>query len=170
MTTGTVVMLLISVVIAGGLSFYQYLFKTGRRNRTQLVLASLRFCSIFGLLLLLINPVVSNTTFETEKTPLAIAVDNSGSVAALKADKTAIGLYKKLTSDPGLKSKFDIQPYQFDSEFSLLENPDFKGRQTNVEEVSKSLKAINKNKTFPTVLISDGNQTEGNYYVYSFEK
>jgi hypothetical protein len=169
MTTGTVVMLLISVVIAGGLSFYQYLFKTGKRNRTQLILAFLRFFSIFGLLLLLINPVVSNTTFETQKTPLAIAVDNSGSILALKADATARELYEKLTSDSGLKNKFDIQPYQFDSEFSLLEKPDFKGRQTNVEEVSKSLKAINKNKTFPTVLISDGNQTEGNDYVYSFD-
>jgi hypothetical protein len=169
MTTGTVVMLLISVVVAGGLSFYQYLFKTGKRTNIQFILALLRFVSIFGLLLLLINPVISNTSYETEKTPLAIVLDNSASVAALKADKTAIVLYEKLTSDSRLKDKFDIQLYQFDSEFSLLEKPDFKGRQTNMEEVSKSLKAINKNKTFPTVLISDGNQTEGNDYTYSFD-
>lgn len=169
MTTGTVLMLLLSVVIAGGLSFYQYLFRTGKRTNVQFILAFLRFFSIFGLLLLLINPVVSDTTYETEKTPLPIVVDNSGSIAALKADVTAKELYEKLSSDSGLKDKFDIQPYQFDSGFSLLEKPDFKGRQTNMEEVSKSLKSINKNKAFPTVLISDGNQTEGNDYIYSFD-
>jgi len=170
MTTGTVVMLLSSVIVAGGLSFYHYFFKSGKRSNVQLLLAFLRFFSILGLLLLLINPVVSNTTYETEKTPLPIVVDNSGSITALKADAMARQLYEKLTSDSGLKDKFDIQPYQFDSEFSLLDKPDFKGRQTDIEEVSKSLKSINKNKTFPTVLISDGNQTQGNDFVYSFDQ
>ncbi|RZJ31717.1 MAG: hypothetical protein EOO48_01250 [Flavobacterium sp.] len=169
MTATTVLLLLLSALIAGGLSFYQYFFKAVNRSDTNLILAFLRFISIFGLLLLLINPVVSHTSYETEKTPLPIVVDNSGSVKELKADAVAMDLYRKLSSDSGLKDKFDIQPYQFDSEFSLLDNPAFNGRQTNLEQVSKSLKSINKNKTFPTVLISDGNQTEGNDYVSSFD-
>jgi hypothetical protein len=169
MTTNTILLLILSVFIAGGLSFYQYIFKAGTRSRTHLVLAFLRFFSIFGLLLLLINPVVSRSTFETEKTPLPIVVDNSSSIKELKADKMATELYKKLSSDSRLKEKFDIQSYQFDNGFSLLEDPDFKGSQTNVEEVAKNLKSINKNKSFPTILISDGNQTSGNDYVYSFD-
>ena len=36
-------------------------------------------------------------------------------------------------------------------------------------KVAKNLKSINKNKSYPTVLISDGNQTQGNDYVYSFD-
>ncbi len=169
MTTGTILLIFLSIFVAGALSFYQYIFKAGNRNKVNLLLAFLRFISIFGLLLLLINPVISRSTYETEKTPLPIVVDNSGSVKELKSDAVALELYKKLSSDSGLKEKFDIQPYQFDSGLSLLDNPDFKGKQTNLEEVAKSLKSINKNKSFPTILISDGNQTEGNDYVYSFD-
>jgi hypothetical protein len=169
MTTNTILLLILSVFVAGGLSFYQYIFKAGTRSKIHLVLAFLRFLSIFGLLLLLINPVVSRNTYETEKTPLPIVVDNSSSVKELKADNIASELYKKLSSDSRLKEKFDIQSYQFDNEFSLLDDPDYKGKQTNVEEVAKNLKSINKNKSFPTILISDGNQTSGNDYVYSFD-
>ncbi len=35
--------------------------------------------------------------------------------------------------------------------------------------MAKNLKGIYKNTTFPTVLITDGNQTSGNDYVYSFD-
>ena len=168
MTTGTVLLLLLSLVVAAGLSFFQYFFKAGRRNRTNLILAVLRFVSIFGLLLLLINPVISSTNFETEKTPLPIVLDNSSSVKVLKADGTAQSVWKQLTEDRRLSDKFDVQPYQFDTEFSLLESPDFKGRQSDMETVSRSLASIYKNKTFPTVLVTDGNQTKGNDYVYTF--
>lgn len=168
MTTGTVLLLLLSLVVAAGLSFFQYFFKTGRRNRTNLILAVLRFVSIFGLLLLLINPVISSTNFETEKTPLPIVLDNSSSVKVLKADGTAQSVWKQLAEDKRLSDKFAVQPYQFDSEFSLLESPNFKGRQSDMENVSRSLASIYKNKTFPTVLITDGNQTKGNDYVYTF--
>lgn len=168
MTTNTILLLLLSIIVAGGLSFYQYIFKAGNRNKINLLLALLRFISIFGLLLLLINPVVSRSTYETEKTPLPIVVDNSASVKELKADAVAVDLYKKLVSNKALQEKFDVQSYRFDNTFELSEAPDFKGRQTNIEEVAKNLKSINKNKTFPTVLITDGNQTSGNDYVYSF--
>src|SRR5690606_14437616 len=169
MTTSTILLLIVSIIIAAGLSFYQYIFKAGNKSKTNLLLAFLRFVSIFGLLLLLINPVVSNTSYEIEKTPLPIVIDNSSSIKALKADAAAINVFDKLSSDPGLKHKFDIQPYQFDSGFSPFEKPGFNGRQSNMEEVAKNLRSINKNKTFPIVLITDGNQTAGNDYLYSFD-
>ncbi len=169
MTTTTIFLIIAAIIVAAGLSFYQYIFKASNRNKISLLLASLRFISIFGLLLLLINPVISRNTYETEKTPLPIVIDNSSSVKELKADVVALEVFSKLSENKSLQDKFDIQKYQFDNEFSLSENPDFKGTQTNIEEVAKNLKSINKNKSFPTVLISDGNQTSGNDYVYSFD-
>lgn len=169
MTTNTILLLLLSVLIAGGLSFYQYFYKVKSRSKVNLLLAFLRFFSIFGILFLLINPKVTRSTFETQKTPLPIVVDNSSSIKDLKASETALELYKKLSSNSELKDKFDVQSYQFDNEFELSEKFDFKGTQTNIEEVAKNLKSINKNKSFPTVLITDGNQTSGNDYVYSFD-
>ena len=169
MTTNTILLLLLSLVIAGGLSYFQYFFKAKSKSNVIILLAFLRFLAIFGLLLLLINPVITKNSLEITKTPLAIAVDNSSSITALKSDKKATELYQKLISSPALQEKFEIQSYQFDADFKPSDKFDFKGKQTNLDEVAKSLKSINKNLIFPTVIITDGNQTTGNDYVYRFD-
>lgn len=168
MTTNTILLILLSVLIAGGLSFFQYFFRAKNKSKTNLLLAFLRFFSIFGILLLLINPKITSNTFEIVKTPLSIVVDNSSSISELKANETSLEIYKKLVSNKDLQEKFEIQSYQFSNEFELSDKFNFKGNQTNIDEVAKNLKSINKNATFPTVILSDGNQTSGNDYVYSF--
>lgn len=169
MTTNTILLLLLSLVIAGGLSYFQYFFKAKSKSNVMILLAFLRFLAIFGLLVLLINPIISKNSLEITKTPLAIVVDNSSSIAALKSDKKAVELYQKLISNPALKEKFEIQSYQFDNDFKTSDKFDFKGNQTNLDEVAKNLKSINKNLIFPSVIITDGNQTTGNDYVYRFD-
>ncbi len=169
MSTNTILLLLLSLAIAGGLSYFQYFYKVSSKSKVTKLLAFLRFLSIFGILLLLINPILSRKTFETIKTPLAIVVDNSKSIAELKADKTSNGLFEKLNANADLKEKFDIQTYKFDSEFQSADEFDFKGNESKISEVAKNLKSINKNLSFPTVLISDGNQTSGEDFVYSFD-
>jgi hypothetical protein len=169
MTTNAILLLLLSLIIAGVLSLFQYYYKAKTKSKVNLVLAFLRFLSIFGILLLLINPIITRKTLETIKTPLPIVVDNSSSIVDLKANESAIDLYKKLSQNKELQEKFDVQSYRFDSEFQQSEEFDFKGNQTNLDEVAKNLKSIYKNTSFPTVLITDGNQTSGNDYVYSFD-
>lgn len=172
MNKSTLVLIILSVIVAGGLSYFQYFYKAKSKSNTTKLLAFLRFLSIFGLLLLLINPIVSRSTFETVKTPLPIVVDNSSSILDLKANQVAKELYEKISSNSKLKDKFDVQTYSFDSEFQPIESSDelnFKGKQTNLDEVAKNLKSINKNLSFPTVLISDGNQTSGSDFVFSFD-
>jgi hypothetical protein len=169
MTTNTILLLLLSLVIAGGLSYFQYFFKAKSKSNVVILLAFLRFLAIFGLLLLLINPVITKNSLEVTKTPLAIAVDNSSSITALNSDKKVVELYKSLVSNPALQEKFEIQSYQFDADFKPSDKFDFKGTQTNLDQVAKNLKSINKNLIFPTVIITDGNQTTGNDYVYRFD-
>lgn len=169
MTKTTILLIVLSVIVAGSLSFYQYLYKARNKSKVSLFLAFLRFMSLFGLLLLLINPIITKNTLETVKTPLPIIVDNSSSVSFLNAQEKTMELYKKMISNSALQDKFDIQSYQFDSEFEPSEKFDFKGTQTNVEAVAKNLKGIYKNSVFPTVIITDGNQTSGNDYVYGFD-
>ncbi len=172
MNKSTIVLLIVSVILAVGLSYFQYFYKAKSRSNTTKLLAFLRFLSIFGLLLLLINPIVSRSTYETIKTPLPIVVDNSSSITDLKANEAAKEVFEKLSSNSDLKNKFDVQTYGFDSEFKPIassEEIDFKGTQTNIDEVAKNLKSINKNLKFPTVLISDGNQTSGSDFVFSFD-
>ncbi|UQD56973.1 hypothetical protein [Flavobacterium sp. K5-23] len=169
MTLNTTLLLVLSLLIAGGLSFFQYYYKAKNNSKLNLFLAFLRFLSIFGLLVLLINPMMTRNTLEIVKTPLAIVVDNSISIDFLKGKETATELYRIVSENSELKDKFEIQSYQFDSEFQQSEQFDFKGKQTNLDNISKNLKSINKNIDFPTVIITDGNQTTGNDYVFSFD-
>ena len=169
MTTSTILFILLALIIAAGLSFYQYFYKNNSISKLTWILASLRFVSVFAILLLLINPILRSKTFETIKTPLPIVVDNSSSVVDLKANATALALYEKLSSNAALQEKFEVQSYRFDAEFETATAFDFKGKQTNIEEVAKNLKSIYRNAAFPTIMISDGNQTIGNDYVYSFD-
>ena len=168
MTTNTILLILLSFGIAFALSFYQYLYKAKSRSKVTLLLAFLRFFSVFALLLLLINPIISRKTIETVKTPLPIVIDNSASMADLKSDKQALELFEKLKDNSALNDKFEIQAYQFDEDFLPADTIDFKGKQSNIDAVAKNLKNIYKNQTFPTVLISDGNQTSGEDYVFGF--
>ncbi len=171
MTTFTILLLLLSLAIAGGLSFFQYFYKNSNRTKAQKLLALLRFLSIFGILLLLINPLLKRNTLEIAKTPLPIVVDNSSSIIDLKSNQIAKDIYSKLIENSALQEKFEIQSYKFDSQFETIDSEkdmNFKGKQTNIEEVAKNLNSIYKNKIYPTILISDGNQTSGNDFVYSF--
>lgn len=168
MTTSTTLLLLLSIVLAGGLSYFQYYYKAKNKSKLHLFLALLRFLVYFGILLLLINPKITSHTYEIQKTPLALVMDNSASINYLKADETARQVYQQLSTNKALQDKFEIQTYRFDSEFQTESEFDFKGTQSNIEDVAKNLKSIHKNKRFPIVLMTDGNQTMGSDYVYSF--
>ena len=145
MTTNAILLLLLSLILAAGLSYFQYYYRAKTKSKVNLVLAFLRFVSIFAILVLLINPIMSRKTFETIKTPLPIVVDNSSSIVDLKANEVSLELYKKLFQNKELQEKFEVQSYRFDSEFQQSEEYDFKGTQTNLDEVAKSLKSIYKN-------------------------
>jgi hypothetical protein len=170
MTTSTILLILLSVIISGAVAFYQYLFKADNQNKTNWLLAFLRFISVFSLLLLLINPVISRKSIETNKIPLAIVADNSRSISELKANDVEKEVFEKLTSNSALKEKFEIQTATFDEEFFAGKPLDFKGNQSNIDNVATNLKQLNKNTFYPIVLLTDGNQTIGNDYVYSFQE
>ena len=146
MNTSTTLLLLLSIVLAGGLSYFQYYYKAKNKSKLHLFLALLRFLVYFGILLLLINPKITSHTYEIQKTPLALVMDNSASINYLKADETARQVYQQLSTNKALQDKFEIQTYRFDSEFQTESEFDFKGTQSNIEDVAKNLKSIHKNK------------------------
>jgi hypothetical protein len=170
MTTNTILLLLLSLIIAGGLSFFQYLYKVKNKSKVGLFLTFLRFLSIFSILLLLINPIITTSKLEIIKTPLPIVVDNSSSISFLNSKEKALELVQKIASNKGLQEKFEVQSYLFDTDFRQSDSLTFKGNQTNLDLVAKNLKSIYKNAFYPTVIITDGNQTTGNDYVYSFDE
>ena len=169
MDTNTIVLLIFSVLIAAGLSFYQYVYKAKNKSNLNLFLAFLRFLSFLGIFILLINPTITRNTLEIAKTPLVIAMDNSSSISFLSSEKVANESYQRIVSNIDLQEKFDIQSYQFDTDLKLSKTFRFKGKQTNLDVLAESLRTTYKNQIFPTVLLTDGNQTIGNDYEYSFD-
>lgn len=168
MNTNTILLLIFSVVIAAGFAYYHYIYKAKNKSKLNFFLAFLRFLALFSILLLLINPTITRNTLEIQKTPLVVVMDNSSSIPFLNSDKIAKEVYQNLVSNPDLQEKFNIQSYQFDTEFQLSKNFNFKGSQTNIDVVAQGLNSTFKNRIFPTVLLTDGNQTTGNDYEYSF--
>ncbi|TXI68533.1 MAG: hypothetical protein E6Q46_01005 [Flavobacterium sp.] len=170
MTISTILLLILSVIIAAGLSFYQYLYKVKNQSKLYWFLAFLRFISLFSIFLLLINPIISRKITEIKKTPLPIVVDNSKSISELNATKDASELHQKIADNKSIAEKYDVQLFSFDDEFQSLEQLDFKGNQSHIDGVAKNLKQLYRNTNYPIVLFTDGNQTIGNDYVFSFQE
>lgn len=168
MDTNSILLLIFSVLIAAGLAFFQYVYKAKNKFRLNLFLAFLRFVSFLGIFLLLINPTITINTLEVEKTPLVVVMDNSSSIPFLSSNEEAKESYLKLVDNTALQEKFDIQSYQFDTDVQLSKTFNFKGKQTNLDAVAQGLQNTFKHKTYPTVILTDGNQTTGNDYEYSF--
>lgn len=170
MTRTTILLLILSVFIAGLLSFYQYVFKVKKKSNLIYFLAFLRGMSWVTLFWLLINPVVSRKINEIQKTPLPVVIDNSKSISELKATTSAEDLYQKIKANTTLADKYDVQFYSFDATFETLKQLDFKGKLSDIDGVAINLKQLYRNKVYPVVLITDGNQTLGNDYVFSFKE
>ncbi|MHA3789375.1 hypothetical protein ACX0HA_14285 [Flavobacterium hauense] len=170
MTASTILLLVLSAFAAFGLSFYQYLFKAKKKGRLFFFLAFIRFVTLFSIFLLLINPVITTKDLETVKTPLPILVDNSQSVKELGQDSIAKIIAEKLESNKELKDKYDIQLYSFADGFERADSLNFKGKQTHIDQAAQNLKQLYRNTNYPVVMLTDGNQTIGNDYIYSFRE
>lgn len=162
------IFLILAGIIAGLLTYFQYFYKTNP-NKVSKYLAILRFIAVFGLLLLLINPTISFKKYEIQKPYLPIVLDNSESIKELNANKIVEEIFDKLKNNNKLNDKFEIIPFTFDEEVNFDDSITFKGKQSKIDEVSKYLKSNYKTSKYPIVLLSDGNQTIGNDYLYSFD-
>lgn len=166
METITIVLLILSVFIAAGFAYFHYLYKAN--NKLNLLLAFLRFLSLFGIFILLINPTVTSTLFEVDKTPLVVVMDNSSSISFSNSQNEAFKSYRRLVGNSNLQEKFDIQTCQFDADFTFSSVFTFNGKQTNLGAVAKGITTTFKSKNYPIILLTDGNQTTGDDYEYSF--
>ena len=87
MNTNTILLLILSVLIAAGFAYFHYLYKAKNKSNLNLFLAFLRFLTLFSIFLLLINPTITSNTLEIQKTPLVVVMDNSSSIPFLKAGR-----------------------------------------------------------------------------------
>ena len=162
----TILYIAIAAVTALLLALFQYLYKSKLKSNLKYLLLALRTISIFGILVLLINPKFESFTYFDEKPTLVVAVDNSESISYLKQDEKAREVVKALSNNSELNNRFDIQTYSFGKSVSTLDSLNFNERQSNLALALKQLGEVYANQTAPIVVLSDGNQTYGSDYSY----
>ena len=155
----------VTAIIALLVALFQY--KPWRKSATFLwVLTTFRALSIGALLLLILNPKTDLNSSRIVKPKLSILVDNTQSIQFLNRTELLNSTLKKLSENGLLNEKFEVQSYKFDKDFALLDSLEYTGTQTNIGKSLETINAIHKDDQAAVVLLSDGNQTIGNSYLY----
>jgi hypothetical protein len=167
MSSITLLLIILSGIIALSLALFQYWYKSKKRTSIYKVLTFLRFLTIFSILVLLINPKIEKESFYNEKPKLVIATDNSNSISFLKQESSVQKIVTDLKGNDALNNKFDLDFFTFDEDLKMSDSIGFTGKQTNVSSAFEKLQDIYKNDIAPTIVITDGNQTYGSDYEYT---
>lgn len=166
MQTDTILYIIIAATTALVLALFQYVYKSKLKPGLKWTLTVIRISSVFGILLLLINPKFESFTYFNEKPTLVVAVDNSESISYLKQDENANRVFEAFKSNSELNKRFNLQTYTFDRLVSNSDSLSYKASQSNISQALKQFSEVYKNETAPIVLLTDGNQTYGPDYSY----
>lgn len=166
MQTETILYIIFAGIAALLLALFQYIYKSKLNTKLKYGLTALRTLSIFGILLLLINPKFESKSYYEEKPTLVIAVDNSESVSYLEQDANANTLHSNLKENEALNQRFDIESYGFGKTVNESDNFNYDERQSNISQALKQFGEVYANQVAPIILVSDGNQTYGTDYSF----
>lgn len=162
METLTVFLIILAAIIALGIAVFSYRSRYPKHPRLALGLAFLRFLSVFGLLLLLIDPKLTKRQVTIDKPDLVLVMDNSRSLkdyAHVVSD-----LSDPLSTDPVLRERFTISEYHFSDKLYPGDSLDFTGAFTNLSSTLAQLRQLYANTSTAVVLVTDGNATLGGDY------
>lgn len=161
MPATTIFLLIAALLLALALAGFQYFFQSKGRRSQNIIFGTLRFISLFSVLMLLINPKITSTEYTLEKPNLVLAIDNSSSIKELGAEEEVRTLVNELTEDRELREKFELQTFTFGKNVMRDGRLTFEESQTNLPQMFKDLDMLYRDKTAPVILITDGNQTLG---------
>lgn len=165
MQTSTVLLIILAAMVALVLVLFQYYYKAKKRGKLGPSLSFLRFIGLFGLFLLLINPKFSKNEYTLEKANLIILTDNSSSVAESKSSIDHV--LKEIRTNTALTDKFKVEYYNFGNSIHQTDSLSFLEKNTNLSRAIKSIDEIYANTNAAVVILSDGNNTIGEDYVFT---
>lgn len=162
----TVLLIILAVLAAITIVFYQYFYKTSRKGSLRFILAGLRFIALFCALLLLINPKFIKRDYFVEKSNLILLVDNSSSMQDVVVKDDIAEKLQTIKRNPNLNSRFSIKQYTFDTDLAPRDSFPFNGKNTDISKALSTVDELFVNSSKAVVLVTDGNQTLGNDYSY----
>ncbi|MFI1743962.1 VWA domain-containing protein [Thalassobellus sediminis] len=168
MSSETIIYIILAGIIALLLALFQYFKKEKSMSKLNMLFSFLRFLTIFSVLLLLINPKFNQIKLSVEKPNLVVAIDNSNSTSFLKQDEKVRSLIETLSKNKEINNKFNLNFYTFGESLQSLDSLTFLEKQTNIYEAFNRFSEVYRHTVAPTLLITDGNQTYGNDYEFSY--
>ena len=113
MDLSTVLLIILAVVAALTIVYFQYFYKNPRKGSLKIILAALRFVTLFSGLLLLINPKFVGKDYFVEKANLILLVDNSTSMEEATSYAEISEAITQIKQDDALNQRFNIHQYGF---------------------------------------------------------
>lgn len=165
MNSFTVLLLVLAIILAFAVAVFQYYYKS-KRSKVTMLLAVLRFLSVFILLLLLINPKYSKKTTSIEKTNLLVLTDNSSSISKLEGAQDALRGKELILKDNALAERFSIQYFSIADGVAETDSITFTSPKTNLQQGLRELNQAYTGTQSAVVLFTDGNQNVGKDYQY----
>lgn len=166
MNSTTVLFIVLVALLSVAIAFFQYFFKVKKSPKIHILLFALKALSLFLLGLLLINPKIKVQETENIKPVLSVLIDNSLSTKFFKEEKQAEEALLKVKNNAELQDKFDVAYFSFGNEINVLDSLTFTEPHTNISKALKAVNELNKDKNSAVILLTDGNQTQGNDYEF----
>lgn len=167
MSAETIFYIIVAGVISFALALFMYGYKAKHSKKLKWIFGTLRFLTIFSILVLLINPKFKTNTYTIVKPKLPVLIDNSASISELNQDQLSSQFIENIKSNNELNSKFDISYFSFGTNLSELDSLSFSEKNSNISKAISTIDELYKNEIAPYVLVSDGNQTLGKDYEFS---
>lgn len=162
----TVLLIVLAVVAALTIVFYQYFYKNPRKGSLKIILAALRFVTLFCGLLLLINPKFEDNDYYVEKANLVLLVDHSSSMQETSSKNELSEVIRTLTNDPELEKRFSVHQFGFGKSIEQTDSIKFDQENTDVSNALSTINEIFLNGNNAVVMFTDGNQTLGRDYEF----
>jgi len=166
MELSTVLLIVLAVAAALTLVYFQYFYKNPRKGSLNIILAALRFVTLFCGLLLLINPKFVSKDYFVEKGNLILLVDNSTSMQDASSEAEIFQAIEEIRQNEALSKRFTMHQYGFGNNISATDSIQFDESNTDVSNALATLNDVFVNGNNAIVLFSDGNQTLGRDYEY----
>ena len=164
-------LIIASMVLSVALAYGQYLFKQKQKNKISYLLFSVRSLVWFAVFLLLLNVRCNQNKVDEIKPTLPVYVDQSASIDYVGAKEEALKVLAQLKNNKALNHQFDVQYFVFDREVTPLEEgqvPNFDGQHSRHDRIATHQRKVFAGKKFPSLIITDGNQTQGEEFSYAF--
>lgn len=166
METSTLIYIVLAIFISVAIAFFQYFYKVNKKSKINILLFVLKTLSLFLLFLLFINPKIKILQKENIKPVLSVLVDNSTSTKFFNEEEKVTSILKEIKENSKIQDKFNVQLFSFGNSTKVLDSLSYSENQTDISQAIEAVTELNKDRINTTILISDGNQTQGNDYEY----